>query len=283
MPQALAASDAGMELIDRRPHLLSASPTSILLIGGRSLAFAYSGRLDEAEELSSRALEAARAAGRSSCFANGYRAHALLSRGRLPEALRYARRALEKAETVESPLSRAAARVNCGSVASLLALWAEGEQWGEEGVAILRAHHVGMQLEPLLLTFWAEGLAFKGDHGRARELVGEAIDKAQSFGAGVYQFRAHLGHARVLRAIAAPADAGGIKRALQLAEERAVEIGLAGWLPWVYEERAALALALGDEARHRTHLAEARRLYEAIGAAGHLERLAERAQSARPD
>ena len=285
MPQALAASDAGMELIDRRPHLLSASPTSILLIGGRSLAFAYSGRLDEAEELSSRALEAARAAGQVELegFANGYRAHALLSRGRLPEALRYARRALEKAETLDSPLSRAAARVNCGSVASLLALWAEGEQWGEEGVAILRAHHVGMQLEPLLLTFWAEGLAFKGDHARARELVGEAIDKAQSFGAGVYQFRAQLGHARVLRANAEPADAGGIERALRLAEERAVEIGLAGWLPWVYEERAALALALGDEAQRRTHLAEARRLYEAIGAAGHLERLAERAQSARPD
>jgi len=63
LPQALAASDAAMELIERRPGLLSTTTASITLVGLRSLALAHNGRLDEAEELSSRALEAARAAG----------------------------------------------------------------------------------------------------------------------------------------------------------------------------------------------------------------------------
>ncbi len=276
IPQALAASDDAMELIERRPGLLSTTTGSVSLVGLRSLALTHSGRLDEAEDLSSRALEAARAAGlvESEGFANGYRADALLARGHGQEALRHARRGLEIAETLDSPVSRAAARMTCALVGSFLALWPETERWGREGIEIIREHQVSMLFEASPLTCWAEALAARGESERAQELIGEAITKAQSLGARFFEFRAHLGQARILLWTSASAHANAIEAALRTAEHLAGEIGLASWLPWVYEERAALALALGDQARHRAHLEEARRLYEKIGASGHLERLA---------
>ena len=276
LAQAVAASDGAMELIERRPGLLSTSMASVFVVSARSLFLGFSGRLDEAEELSSRALEATRTAGlvESEGFVNGYRATALLSRGHGQEALRHARRALEIAENLDSPLSRALARMQCALVGSFLALWPDTERWGQEGIAIIREHHVGMMYEPNLLTFWAEALASRGESERAQGLIGEAITKAQSSSNRVMEFRAHLGQARILLRTSAGAHADAIEAALRTAETLAREIDLAGWLPWVYEDRAALALALGDQATQRLHLEEARRLYQKIGATGHLERLA---------
>jgi class 3 adenylate cyclase/tetratricopeptide (TPR) repeat protein len=276
LAEALSASTAAMELLERRPELVSTSAISSFVLAGRALALTYSGRLNEAEELSSRALAAARAAGQIEMegFANGHRAHALFSRGQLQEALRHARRALEIAETLDSPLSQVAARVNCGYAGAWLALWPDVERWGREGVDIIREHQVAMQLEPLLLTFRAEGLSARGENAQALELSEEAIGKAHASGARIYEFRSHLGRARVLRATSAPAHRDAIEAALRAAEQLVQETGLASWLPWVHEERAALAFALGDLAQHRAHLEEARRLYETIGADGHVERLA---------
>jgi tetratricopeptide (TPR) repeat protein len=119
-----------------------------------------------------------------------------------------------------------------------------------------------------------EALAARGESERAQELIAEAITKAQSVGGRVFEFRAHLGQARILLWTTGSAHADAIEAALRTAEHLAHEIGLASRLPWVYEERAALALTLGDREQQRAHLEEARRLYEKIGASGHLERLA---------
>ena len=276
LAQALAASDDAMELIERRPELLSTMTAGLSLVGLRSIVLALRGRLDEAEDLSSRALEAARAAGHVELegIANAWRSTALLARGHVQEALRHARRDFEIVEKPGSPLSRAGARMSCASVGSFLALWPETERWGQEGVEIIREHHVAMLYEPFLLTFWAEALASRGESERAQEVIGEAITKAQSLGARMFEFRAHLGQARILLWTSASAHADAIEAALRTAEHLACEIGLASWLPWVSEERAALALTLGDREQQRAHLEEARRLYEKIGATGHLERLA---------
>jgi class 3 adenylate cyclase/tetratricopeptide (TPR) repeat protein len=276
LSQALVASDDAMELIERRPGLLSTTVAGVVLVGYRSIVLAYNGRLDEAEDLSSRGLEAARQAGlvEIEALANDWRAIALLSRGHVQEALRHARRALDIAEKLDSPFSRALARMNGGVVGSFLALWPETERWGQEGIAIIREHQVAMMAEPYLLTFWAEGLAVRGESEHAQELIGEAITKAQSLGARIFEFRAHLGQARILLWTSVSPSAGEIEAALRVAENLAREIELANWLPWVYEERAALALALGNQEMQRAQLEEARRLYEKIGATGHLERLA---------
>jgi tetratricopeptide (TPR) repeat protein len=276
LPQAVVASDEAMDLIARRPELLSTTPASLMLVGSRSIVCAFNGRLDEADELSSRALEAARAARNLEIegFANAWRTLALFSRGHLQEALRHARRGLEISETLDSPMSRAFARMNIGNIGSILGLWPETERWSEEGIEAIRAHQVAVMIEPNLLTFWGEALAARGESERALALVAEAITKAQAMGNRVMEFRAHLGQARILLWKSGSENADAIDAALRAAETLAHEIELGNWLPWVYEERAALALALGDQANHRTQLEEARRLYEAIGATGHLERLA---------
>jgi len=275
LAHAVSASDDAMELIERRPELLSTAPASLQLVGARSLFLAFSGRIDEAEELASRVLERARAAGRAELegFANMWRALALLMRGHLQESLRHARRGLEIAETLDSPFSRAVARMNCAGAGTSLELWPETERWAEEGIEIIRAHQVAVMLEPNLLIFWAEALAARGESERAQELIGEAITKAQSMGSGIVVFRAHLGQARILRWTSTSPNADEIEATLRTAERLAREVGLAGWLPWVYEERAALALALGDRTTHETHLHEALRLYDAIGASGHVARI----------
>jgi hypothetical protein len=173
--------------------------------------------------------------------------------------------------------------MSCAMVSSFLALWPETERWGQEGVTIIREHHVAMMFEPFLLTFWAEALASRGESERAQELFGEAIAKAQYLGRGVVEFRAHLGQARILLWASALPNARAIEAALRAAETLAHEIDLANWLPWVYEERAALALALGDESQQRAALEEARRLYDAIGASGHGQRIArELAEGVKP-
>lgn len=89
----------------------------------------------------------------------------------------------------------------------------------------------------------------------------------------IFEVRAHLGQARILLWTSASAHADAIEAALRTAEQLARAIGLASWLPWVYEERAALAVALGEESQRCDALEEARRLYEAIGASGHVERI----------
>ncbi len=265
-----------MELIERRPELLSTTHPSVWLLGVRSAALMYSGHFDEAEELSARALEAARAAGwtEDEGFQTGNRALIRLARGHLQDALRQARRALEIAETLTSQMFRVHARLYCDHVGSFLALWPDTERWGQEGIEIVHAHHVATEIEPFLLTFRGEGLAARIERGRAHELIGEALAKAQSLKSRFLEFRARLGEVRLLRWTSASVHAEAIEAALRTAEHLARAIGLAAWLPWVYEERAALALALGDREKQRAHLEEARRLYEQIGAAGHLERLA---------
>ena len=106
------------------------------------------------------------------------------------------------------------------------------------------------------------------------KLLSDVVTTTSGQGSRFLGFRAHLGQARILRWTSASEHADAIEAALRTAETLAREIELRSWLPWVYEERAALALALGDQEKRRGHLEEARRLYEEIGASGHLERLA---------
>jgi tetratricopeptide (TPR) repeat protein len=251
--QAVAASDDAMELIERRPGLLTTAPVSLMVVGQRAIVLQYNGRLDEAEELSSRVLEAARLAGQVEIegLANSWRAYAHLARGHSQDALRHVRRALEIAEHLGSPFSRAIARLSCALVGSFLALWPETERWGQEGVAIIREHHVGMVFEPFLLTCWAEALAAGGEQERAQDIIEEAIAKAQSFGRGILEVRAHLGQARILLCASVSLNTEAIAAALQAAETLARAIDCATWLPWVYEERAALARLRGDESERR--------------------------------
>jgi hypothetical protein len=54
------------------------------------------------------------------------------------------------------------------------------------------------------------------------------------------------------------------------------------YLPFISEERAALAALLGDDAGRARHLRDAHRLFVEIGAAGHAARLARAPGPSRP-
>jgi hypothetical protein len=84
---------------------------------------------------------------------------------------------------------------------------------------------------------------------------------------------AQLDRARVLRILDGRAARGEIEAALGEAERLARERGYRASLPFVHEERAELALLLGDEATREHELREAQRLFLEMGASLQAERI----------
>ena len=66
----------------------------------------------------------------------------------------------------------------------------------------------------------------------------------------------------------------GVTTALRALEDLVTETGARVYLPFLWEERAALADLLGDEAGRTRDLRAAHRLYTEMGATGHAERVA---------
>ena len=61
---------------------------------------------------------------------------------------------------------------------------------------------------------------------------------------------------------------------LRAAEDLVNDTGARVYLPFLCEERAALAAQLGDESRREQYLREAHRLFTEMSATGNVERLA---------
>jgi hypothetical protein len=87
--------------------------------------------------------------------------------------------------------------------------------------------------------------------------------------------RAHLAHARVLRALDGTTARATIEACLARAETLVVETGARAQTPFLIEERARLALDLDDARAGARLLREARQAFAEMGAAGHAARLAE--------
>ena len=87
--------------------------------------------------------------------------------------------------------------------------------------------------------------------------------------------RAHLAHARVLRALDGPTAGAAIEACLARAETLVVETGAGAQTPFLIEERARLARDVGDSRGAARLLREAQRAFAEMGAAGHAARLAD--------
>ena len=120
----------------------------------------------------------------------------------------------------------------------------------------------------------AEAQLGLGDGEAARATVEQAIQSAQA------RWHACLGSPRTSRASADPARLDGaaaraaIEACLGRAETLVAETGARAQTPFVIEERARLAMVLGDTSGGARLLQEARRAFDATGAAGHAARLA---------
>ena len=90
----------------------------------------------------------------------------------------------------------------------------------------------------------------------------------------VAEVRAQLALARVLRAIEGADGSAGVVAALDRAQALVQSTGARSYEPQIYVERARLAALRADAADAQQRLREAHRLFAAMGATGHAERLA---------
>jgi len=192
----------------------------------------------------------------------------------LPEPRSAALEALEIAEGLASSYSRAEA-TRCLALAQLAAgSFAEAAHSAGEALALVREHETAREYEASVLSFRAEALTALGDAAGALPLAREAVALAAAQPSLAYGVDACCALAQALLASEGAAARAEVEAALTQAFTWLDESGAEALRPRVLEARAALAAALGDEDARARDLAEALRLYRAIGAEGHAARLA---------
>jgi len=191
--------------------------------------------------------------------------------GNPADALRRARESLECAERSGSPFAQAAAYHTLGRAH----LAAKESRTAREALEQAQALPLSGDFEPNLLAYLAEAHLGAGDAEAARATVEQAIRLAQERGTRGWEVRAHLAHARVLRALDGTTARAAIEACLARAETLVVETGAGAQTPFLIEERARLARDVGDSRGAARLLREAQRAFAEMGAAGHAARLAD--------
>ncbi len=142
----------------------------------------------------------------------------------------------------------------------------------ESGLAILRETGTYLFIAPHYLADLARSCLGCGDGEAAMAAANEAVDRAQTGGLRVYMPPALLARAHVLAALEGPpAD---VEKDLRDGLELVTSTGARAWAPLFHEERARVALRLGDHATYGAELADAHRLFLENGATAHAERVA---------
>jgi adenylate cyclase len=184
--------------------------------------------------------------------------------------LRRARESLEYAERAGSPFAQSFAYHALGRAR----LAAKDSQAALEALEQAQALPLSADWEPLHLAFIAEARLGVGDAEVARATADRAIRLAQERGTRGWEVRAQLAQARVLRALDGVTAKDAIEACLARAEALVAETGAGAQTPFLIEERARLAMDLGDARGSARLLREAQRAFEEMGAAGHAARLA---------
>jgi class 3 adenylate cyclase/tetratricopeptide (TPR) repeat protein len=191
-----------------------------------------------------------------------------------PAAVSFAKRAADVAESTGSNLTRVWAHEYLGVALALNGEWRAAVEQLELALGIARETRAWLTLEAEILAYLAEALLGAGDAVRARRTAEEAIATARRRGTPVWEAQAQLVLARVLLARLGAQARDAIESALgsclSLIEQTEARV----YEPHVHEVRAELARLLGDEAAHDRELREAHRLFSAMGATGHAERMA---------
>jgi len=183
--------------------------------------------------------------------------------------LRRARESLEYAERAGSPFAQATAYYSLGRAH----LAAKDSPAAREAFEQGQSLPLSADFEPNLLAFLAEAQLGTGEGEAARATADRAIRLAQDRGTRGWQVRAHLAQARVLRALDGVTAKAAIEACLARAEALVAETGARAQTPFLIEERARLALDLGDARDSAGLLREAQRAFEEMGADGHAARL----------
>jgi adenylate cyclase len=240
----------------------------------RAMIIAESGRLAEAareiERIRRIALEARDVT--YVCIADHCRGRLAIFRGAPREALVHAHASLELAERLDAPGVRASARLFIGNAHLLEGNYDEAIAAIREAKSIATPEMIGPNQYLMVLARLAEACLGKDDRERALELSAEAVRRAEG-GRRLGSVEAYQARARVLIATSAQRDADEIVRLLDRAAEIADRCGATVYEPPIREIRAALARAIARPQEAERELREALRIYDEMGASGHVERL----------
>jgi tetratricopeptide (TPR) repeat protein len=143
----------------------------------------------------------------------------------------------------------------------------------EHSLAIARERRVAVDSDAMSLALLAQAHAGAGEGERARQLVARALVVAEAQGHRLNEAFASLARAKVLLRSRSTAAFADVEAALARVSHYAESSGARAFLPLIHLERADLARCRGDETARTRELGEARRLFEALGANGHLRRL----------
>jgi hypothetical protein len=188
--------------------------------------------------------------------------------------LAHGRRALEIAEPIGDALEVNLAWVAIGVGHSLRYEWHEAQAALERALALMREQRSGVFYEATALTYLARIALRLGEVEHARSTIVAAVNAGREHHTRVWEIQAHLEHSHILREIDGSRAIDEASPSLDAAAQLMDEIGAESLRPQIHEELGRLAeLRRENDVRDR-ELAEAHRLYVAIGASGHAERLA---------
>jgi tetratricopeptide (TPR) repeat protein len=188
-------------------------------------------------------------------------------------AMAHARQMLGLQETIGTPF--AGVRY-CLGVAHLLAGNSrEAASSLERAVALHQEAGGGPPLELLSsLSRLAVAYADLGQSEQARETSERGLQLVRMLEVPVFVALSLLMHSQVLRKTQGVEAREAIEAALTEAEGLVERTGIRSWQPFIHVERAELARLVGDETTREHALHEAHRLFTAMGATAHVERLA---------
>jgi tetratricopeptide (TPR) repeat protein len=240
-------------------------------VGRQAWVLAWLGRPDEAVPRRARAEQVARERGEidaQSWLCNSACEAAWLA-GRAEDAVRDGRRALEFAERSGTPMSRVLALWVLGQGLLQAGRAAEARDLLELVVAQSRERRLGRMFFAGFLAALAEVDLETGDVDRALALAEEAVAYGRRADTLAHTLR---GEVVVARARIARGDFAEAAACLSRCDTLLEETGAMALAPCVTEQCARLAAARGEDAR--ALLCEAQQEFAAVGATGHVVRLA---------
>jgi tetratricopeptide (TPR) repeat protein len=188
------------------------------------------------------------------------------------QALTHAQRVLELGEQVGSPLSEAAGHWATGAAHLLRGEPEAARAPLERAVWFSIERRVFRSWQPLEQACLADAYLGSGDAERARETAQQGVEFARRAKSYCFGLLAELALARALRTLDANGHRAEIEAGLGRCDEMLKLSQAHGLVPFIAEERARLAGALGASDAS-DQLREAQRLYAAVGATGHVARL----------
>jgi adenylate cyclase len=276
LAESLAIADDLIAAYERHPTTgggaLLANPHHTAL-WWRAYLLGCMARLDESERETQRAVALARKRGDDELLVWSLSQALTLaySRGNLEPVLDYAHQAVEAAERCGSQSLLSYAYDFLGRAHCFQGEWEAAIPALERAEAIARQTGTNTLFMPTGMSYQAKAHLALGDRDRAVAVAREGVACP---GSATDRINAAIGLARVLLAGVEASELDEARELLTGALDAIAESGFVAEEPFAREELARLAERSGDAAARERELREAHRLWSAMGAAAHAERVA---------